>query len=194
MSWKCYHECPADIVPARPRSKVTTTFPAVFMIAESSSFSPAANIISFWTNWGGPDWTGPVVSSELSKDDPSVSLSSSDSVSEVSPSWQARRTTGSIRLPILTVMWSSNGASLYLSLNRQDSVFVQVDLGRRTHELVAQPQNKEGREKDAKIWGQETHNVPRVHQTESVNTYRRFDFWASPIKKKILNCDFFFFF
>lgn len=56
------------------------------MIAESSSFNPAANINSFWTNWGGPDCTGTVVSSELSKDDPSVSLSSSDSVSEVSAS------------------------------------------------------------------------------------------------------------
>lgn len=47
---------------------------------------------------------------------------------------------------------------------------MQVELGRGTRELVAQPQNEEGPEKDADIWRQETHNVPWVHQAESVNT------------------------
>ncbi len=98
----------AVFVPASPSSKVTTTFPAVFMIADSSSFTPDANTNSFWTNCGGSVLTGSVVSSELSKDEPSVSLPSSDSVSEVSTSCQIHETLKLISLCILDSMQSCN--------------------------------------------------------------------------------------
>ena len=92
------------VLPARPNSKVTTTFPAVFMIADSNSLSPAANTISFWTNWGGPVWTVSVVISELSKDEHSVSLSSSDSVSDVSDVSTSCQTHEMIRLILLCIL------------------------------------------------------------------------------------------
>lgn len=57
---------------------VTTTFPAEFIIVESSSLRPAAKTISFCTNWGGPAG-GALISTELSVDDASLSSSYSDS-------------------------------------------------------------------------------------------------------------------
>ena len=74
------------VLPARPSSMVTTTFPAVFMMVDRTSRTPAANTNSFVINCGGDDWTG-VLSSEVSQDEPSVmSLPPSDSVSDTSSS------------------------------------------------------------------------------------------------------------
>lgn len=195
MSWKCYHQCLADVVPARPRSKVTTTFPAVFMIAESSSFSPAANIISFWTNWGGPDWTSTVVSSELSKDDPSVSLSSSDSLSEVSPSWQAKRTIGLIQLCIPYVMWSNNGKGAFTSASVGRIPFsCRLTWGARRVSLLHSLSIKRDPKRMPTSGAKRRTMFPGSTKLNLwTHAYHRLDLcWVSPTKQKILNCDFFF--
>lgn len=51
----------------------------------------------------------------------------------------------------------------YLRVRRWYSVFMKVDLGHRMQPVFAQPQYKEGREEEAYIWGQETHDVPSVN-------------------------------
>lgn len=55
----------------------------------------------------------------------------------------------------------------YLGVRRRYSVLMRTDLGRGPQEFFAQPQYEEGREEEAHIWGQETHDVPRVHRAES---------------------------
>lgn len=61
-------------------------------------------------------------------------------------------------------------ARTYLGVRWRYSVLMQAYLGHRVQSFFAQPQYEEGREEEAHIWGQETHNVPRINRAESGNT------------------------